>query len=356
MKNIKFNNNPNPFFKELKENVENYFTKNNLKKTGNGYLYTKSAILFPVFIGLYILLVFFNPGALLSILLCVILGLTIASIGFNIMHDGAHGSYSKHKWLNMLSANSLSLVGGSSFMWSIKHNIVHHSYTNVEGVDDDLDNRPFFRMAPSDRHYFFHKYQHLYWVILYMFSYISWVFIQDFRKYFTRKISEMQIKKMTFIEHLGFWSVKLFYCFIFIVLPLYIHGFVSFLVGYLIVACTTGLVISIVFQLAHVVKEAHFEDYNKETGKVEQNWAIHQIQTTVDFATKSKWVSWYTGGLNFQVEHHLFPKISHIHYPEINKIVRETCEKFNVAYLENKTLFQAIRSHVGLLKQMGTAV
>lgn len=353
MSKIKFNNSHSPFFNALKERVDAYFEQNNLNKTGNFKLYSKSLILFPLFLLLYTWIVFFNPGIILSVLFCILLGLVIASIGFNIMHDGAHGSYSSKKWLNALSANTLNLVGGSSYMWKIKHNIIHHSYTNIGGVDDDLDNKPFFRMSPTDPKYAFHKYQHYYWFILYMFSYLSWVFIQDFRKYFTGKISDIKIHKMSTGDHIRFWSMKIGYIFFFIILPTYTLGFIPMFIGYLITSCVCGFTISLVFQLAHVVEAASFPEPDATTHKIETEWAVHQIQTTVDFATKSKIVGWFVGGLNFQVEHHLFPKISHIHYPNINRIVRETCKQFNVPYLENNTLFGAIRSHILLLKQLG---
>ena len=204
MSKVSFNNKQSPFFDSLKEKVELYFKENNIKQTGNFKLFTKSFVLIPLAIFFYVTLVFFNPGVILSVMLCILFGFTISSIGFNIMHDGAHGSYSKYKWINRLTAHSLSAVGGSPFMWRIKHNIIHHSFTNIDGVDDDLNNRPFFRMTIQDPKYKLHKYQHYYWVVLYMLSYPSWVFMQDFNKYFTGKIADYKIRKMDFNDHLKF--------------------------------------------------------------------------------------------------------------------------------------------------------
>jgi linoleoyl-CoA desaturase len=127
------------------------------------------------------------------------------------------------------------------------------------------------------------------------------------------------------------------------------------LIGYTLIVLVTGFIISIVFQLAHVVEDLNFPEPNPETKKIDNEWAIHQIETTANFATKSKLVSWYVGGLNFQVEHHLFPKISHIHYPQINQFVRETCEQFNLNYIEFPTMLGAVKSHLSHLKQIGVA-
>jgi linoleoyl-CoA desaturase len=127
------------------------------------------------------------------------------------------------------------------------------------------------------------------------------------------------------------------------------------ILGYLIVSMVTGIVIAVVFQLAHVVESVSFNNPDDTNGVIEQEWAIHQINTTSNFATKNPLVSWFTGGLNYQVEHHLFPRISHVHYPALNKIVRETCEKFGVQYNEYGTVIAAVRSHTRHLKTMGIA-
>lgn len=352
---VRFNNKQSPFFDALKLRVENYFQDKKIKETGNIKLHYKTFLLIPAALGLYTELVFFTPTAIVSILLCALLGCVLASIGFNVMHDGAHGSYSQYKWINNMMAHSLCAMGGSTFMWKIKHNQIHHSFTNIHGMDDDLDNRPFFRITREDPRYKMHRYQHYYWVILYMLSYCSWVFVQDFTKYFKGRIGEVKIRKMSLSEHIKFWAVKLTYIGIFIVMPMFFVGVISTIVGYLITALFCGFIIAIVFQLAHVVEHADFPHPNETNNKIEQEWAIHQVQTTVNFATKNKLISWFMGGLNYQVEHHLFPRISHVHYPQISKLVKETCKQFNITYLEYPTMLSAIRSHVSHLKVMGRA-
>jgi linoleoyl-CoA desaturase len=178
----------------------------------------------------------------------------------------------------------------------------------------------------------------------------------DFNKYFSGKIAEhTKMRKMNTPEHFNFWISKILYVFFFIVFPFFFAGIIQTLLGYFIMSFSAGIVISIVFQLAHIVEDAQFVTPNGDSMKIETEWAKHQINTTVNFATRSKSMSWLLGGLNFQVEHHLFPKISHVHYPEINKIVKQTCEEFNVMYKEFPTVLAAIRSHLIHLKNAGIA-
>lgn len=357
MAKIKFNNSDPVFFNTLKQRVENYFTENNLKATGNVKLYSKTVILSATLVASYLWMVFFTPESnLLSLAVCILMGVNIAAIGFNVMHDGAHGSYSSRKWVNSFMGFSLNVLGGNVYLWSQKHNINHHSYTNVEGLDDDIDIEPFIRVHSNQPKSWYHQFQHYYGLFLYGLTYLFWVFLNDFNKYFTGKIAHhTKMRKMDFPEHLNFWISKVLYVFFFIVVPFYFVGIVATIVGYLVMCFAAGIVISVVFQLAHVVQETEFITPTSDTMKIETEWAKHQINTTANFATQNKFVSWLLGGLNFQVEHHLFPKISHVHYPAINKIVKETCAEYNLMYKEFPSVYQAVRSHLLHLKHAGQA-
>jgi linoleoyl-CoA desaturase len=353
MSRLTFNNKNNVFFVALKKKVDDYFKDNKIDPSGNFRLYHKTIVLFALAIGSYFTLLFLHPSVWLSLVLCVLLGLTFASIGFNVMHDGAHGSYSKNEWVNSFMAFSLNIMGGSSYMWKIKHNIIHHTYTNIDEVDDDIDIKPWMRVSKTQPLLWFHRFQHIYWVALYGVMYIFWVYYLDFQKYFSGKIGDMKIQQMTAKDHFLFWFSKVVYTFFIIVLPVIKLGWTETLVGYLLMAAVCGIVISTVFQLAHVVEHVEFPLPDVATNKISNEWAVHQIVTTANFATRSKLVSWYVGGLNFQIEHHLFPRVSHIHYPQISRFVKETCAQFNVKYTEFPTVYSAIRSHVHQLKFAG---
>ena len=355
MARITFSNGKNDFFKSLKQKVDNYFAENNLDTAGNSKLYIKSLILILATVAIYVTLLFFTPPLLISIVLCCVLGMCFSAIGFNIMHEGGHSSFSRHPWINNIAAYSLNAMGGTTYFWKIKHNISHHTFTNIDGHDPDIDVKPFMRLHADHPKYWIHRFQHLYWIVLYGISYFMWVFYQDFEKYFSGKIAPQGgPKKLESKEHFIFWGTKLAYVSIYILIPILAVGFVPFIIGFAITSFVCGLFISVVFQMAHMVEATQFPEPNESSNKIEQEWAIHQVETTANFATRNKLVSWLLGGLNFQVEHHLFPRISHIHYPQINVLVKETCAEYNVNYSEYPTVRQAFRSHLVHIKRMGT--
>ena len=349
----KFPNIKQTFYSELKDRVNNYFEEVRKLQTGNFRLFLKAVILVLGFISVYTHLVFFTPGVLWAVLECILLGCLIASIGFNVMHDGAHGSFSRYKWINKMASHSANFLGADQYMWKTKHNIIHHTYTNISGVDDDIEARPLLRLCNEQEHYKIHKYQHFYFWAAYSLLYIYWVFVTDYKKYFSRKIGSVTLRKMKLSEHLSFWFYKTAHAFIFVVLPIYFAGITSWLIGFLITGMVAGFVLSIVFQLAHTVEHTHFPLPDTATGKMEDEWAVHQVKTTANFATKNRVVSWLVGGLNFQIEHHLFPKISHVHYPAISKIIKQVCSEYGINYIEFPRVRYAVASHISFLRQMG---
>jgi linoleoyl-CoA desaturase len=342
------------FHQELKKRVQNYFTENNINQTGNISLYFKAILLWSSYVFLYVHLVFFTPVLWMASIECILMGGLTAAIGFNVMHDGGHGSFSNSKFWNKIAAFSVNGLGASMLMWNNKHNIIHHTYTNIDGVDDDIEIKPLLRMCPTQKKYKVHRFQHFYVWFLYSLLLIVWVFLTDYQKYFKQKVGSVPIKKMSIFDHFAFWIAKIGYYFMMIALPIYMVGFTNWLVGFLILSMFAGFVLSIVFQLAHTVEETAFPT-PVENNNIENEWAIHQVETTANFATKNKLISWLVGGLNFQIEHHLFPKISHVHYPEISKIIKRTCEEFDVKYIEYKRMRDAVISHALHLKKMGVS-
>jgi len=291
------------FHTELKKRIADYFESRQLKSTGNWKLYSKALILLASYFTVYVHLVFFTPALLWAIFECLILGVLTAAVGFNIMHDGIHGSFSSRSWVNKLAGLTLNMLGANNFMWKTKHNIIHHTYTNIDGVDDDIEAR-----------------------------------------------REVPLKPMKIQDHLSFWFFKLTHFLFFIIIPVSIVGFKSWLIGFLAFGLFTGFVLSIVFQLAHTVADTSFISSEKKAMPIEEEWAIHQLKTTANFATHNKFISWWLGGLNFQIEHHLFPRISHVHYPAISKIIRDTCAQFEIPYIEYPRMRYALVSHVSYLR------
>ena len=340
---------------ELKKRVQAYFDERGIQSTGTPRLFTKAIIMVIAFIALYIQLLVWTPVWYLGVFESFILGGLVAAIGFNVMHDGSHGSFSTNKWINRVAASSISMLGANHFMWNMKHNMIHHSFTNIDGVDDDIEIGILMRMAPTQKRLKMHKFQQYYFWFLYMLLYLFWILFTDYKKYFSKKIGNVPLKKMTLVDHFEFWGVKLYHIAFFIVIPIYAVGWLAWLVGFCVMSVVAGFVLSIVFQLAHTVEQTAFPIADIESHKLPDEFAAHQIKTTANFATRNKLVSWLVGGLNFQIEHHLFPKVSHVHYPAISKIVRKICAEYQLKYIEYPTMRRAVVAHVRFLRSMGRA-
>lgn len=349
----KFQSQTTSFYSELRNRTNQYFKDRKIEPTGNFQLYSKAVILFSLFIGTYIHLVIFQPSVFIILLECVLMGLLTAFIGFNIMHDGSHGSFSKSKIINTIAGMSMNILGSNVFIWNTKHNVIHHTYTNIDDIDDDIDGKPFLRLSPVQKHYKAHKYQHFYFLGAYALLFMFWIFYTDYYKYFNKRIGNYPMPPLKTSDHISFWVFKIIHTFLFVVFPIYQFGFVNWLIGFTLYGAVTGLVLAIVFQLAHTVEGANFPEAKMPENKMEDEWVMHQMKTTANFATNNRIISWFVGGLNFQIEHHLFPKISHVHYPAISKIVKETCKDFNVNYIEFPSMSGAIASHYRHLKHLG---
>lgn len=354
MSKISFSNHNNDFYLSLKSAVDDYFTKRKLKKTGDWRLFSKTIILISSAIAIYCLLIFAHLPAIWALLLCGLMGFLQASIGFSVMHDANHGSYSTKPWINELLGLSANAMGASSFFWKQKHNIIHHTYTNVDGIDDDIAKSPIIRQCETQKWVPAHKVQHLYLIPIYALSSIFWIFFMDFTKYFTHKIYTTEAWKMAGKNHVVFWVTKICYLAFYIILPIKVWGFLPFLAGFLLLHAVMGLTLSLVFQLAHVVEITEFEHVSlDETKHIKTAWAEHQVRTSANFAMNNKLISWFVGGLNFQIEHHLFPRVSHVHYPAISKIVMEKCAAFNLPYNQYPTMSGALASHLRVMKFLG---
>lgn len=353
MAKVTFNNRNNQFFQALKQGVDGYFRENNIKKTGNWELYSKTLILLPLAAACYITLMVAPLSGAAALAICTILGLALASIGFNVMHDACHGSYSSKKWVNEILGYSLNAIGGNCFFWKMKHNIIHHTYTNIEGLDDDIAQSRLLRQSPTQEWLPVHRYQHIYLTLAYAMTLFMWVGMRDFEKYFKKKVYTTPLPPMDRKEHIVFWVSKVFYALVYIVIPIMVWGWLPWLIGYVTMNVIIGVVIAYVFQLAHAVEGPEFDSAGVEDKMIETEWAVHQIRTTANFAPDNKIINWYVGGLNYQVEHHLFPRISHVHYPALSKIVKAKCEEFGLPYYCHPTLWNAIDSHVKTMKKLG---
>lgn len=343
------------FFRTLNSRVNSYFKENNIEKTGNWKIHLKTVILFTVFLVPYFLILTLDMPFWVHLLLTIVMGIGMAGIGMNVMHDANHGSYSTKSWVNKFMGGTIYVLAGNVHNWQVQHNVLHHTYTNIIGHDEDLEAGRIMRFSKEAEWHKFHRFQQYYAVFLYGLLTFNWAITTDFkqmRNYLKRKLSYGEPKSPKIL-----WTTliitKIIYMGIWIVLPMIIGiTWWKVLVGFFVMHYTAGLILSIVFQLAHVVDEAANPQPN-EVGEMENTWAIHQLFTTVNFAPKNKIVNWYTGGLNHQIEHHIFPHISHVHYGKIAKIVKETAKECQLPYYEYKTMSAAVVAHFKHLKTLG---
>jgi linoleoyl-CoA desaturase len=348
--------NQSAFYSTLRQRINQYFSDLNIPKTGNYHLYIKAVILFALYILPFVAIFVFDLSIFWTLACYFLMGAGKAGLGFNVMHDSNHGSFSEKKWLNNLFSYTMDMVGGNAVAWKIQHNILHHTYTNVYGHDEDIHDKPFLRLSPEGKWSKYHKFQHYYAILLYGMATLSWVSVKDFRQmaiYRKEGLLEKIGVKPTAV-YINLVIGKVLYLFAFIALPLIIghHSWYIYIIGFFIMHFVAGLITTLVFQLAHVVEETDFIKPDEEN-HLENSWAIHQLLTTSNFAPKNSILGWYIGGLNYQIEHHLFPQISHVHYAGIAPIVRKTALEFNIPYYQTETFMAAVVSHWKMLRQLG---
>jgi linoleoyl-CoA desaturase len=343
----------NDFQAELRRRVDEYFRSSGRRQRDCPWMYAKTAILLAAFAAAYGLLVFVAQGWWQALPLAVLLGLAAAAIGFNVQHDGGHRAYSDHPWVNKLMAMTLDLIGGSSYLWHHKHGVIHHTYVNITGHDTDIDLGALGRLTPHQKCLPFHRWQHWYLWPLYGLLAMKWHLYDDFHDLIAGRVGGHRVPRPKGWDLVIFLAGKAFFFALAFGAPLLFHPFWVVLVFYGVAAGVGGVVMSLVFQLAHAVEEAEFPLPRPDTGRIDKAWAIHQVETTVDFARGSRVLSWLLGGLNFQIEHHLFPRVCHVNYPAISKLVEEACREFGVRYSEHRSFRAGLASHFRWLRRMG---
>lgn len=354
---ITFQNSLNrDFTSELHKRVNSYLKTKKNGRYANGWMVFKTIFMLSFYFIPYFIYV---SGAVTQywvyLILVAIQGVATAGIGLSIMHDANHGAYSRKKWVNNFLGYTLNLVGGNATNWKIQHNIMHHTYTNIAGHDEDISPRPILRFSPHSKRLPMHKYQFIYAWFLYGLMTFTWVLFKDFKQLLGYTKSGI-LAKQTDEKKAWAWLIftKVIYLTYVLVIPILVLPFAAWQVflGFFLAHYIAGFILGIIFQPAHVMEENEFP-LPEEGGKIEDNWSVHQLKTTINFAQKNRVLSWYVGGLNYQVEHHLFPNVCHIHYREISGIVQKTAKEFNLPYKSIPTFRQALISHGRMLYKLG---
>jgi linoleoyl-CoA desaturase len=354
---IKFlNSNQTNFHHVLRQRVDEYFLSSNISSHANALMVFKTIFMLALYFVPFALIVSAVATGFLFWLCWFVMGWGLAGIGMSVMHDANHKAYSSSNRINTIIGYSLNLVGGDARNWKLQHNILHHTFTNIHPADEDVSDKPGLRFSPNSSHKSAHRYQFIYAFFLYSLLTFFWVILKDLFQVF--RYQRLGVTKensgefrMTLLK-LILWKIGyLAYTIIWPVMVLDVPVW-HVLLGFVLMHLVAGLILSLVFQLAHVVDTAEFPVTNAN-GDIENEWAIHQLTTTANFSGKNKLLTFYLGGLNYQIEHHLFPKICHVHYPQIAPIVADTAKEFGLPYVQFPAFSTALASHIRLLKKLG---
>ncbi len=357
-KTIKFpKNSANDFISDLRLRVAEYFESNHISRFANAGMIIKSITILAMYLIPYFIVLtvnITNPWTVLY--LWIIMGIGSAGIGLSIMHDANHGSYSKNQKINRILGYLLNFIGGSAVNWRLQHNYLHHGYTNVDGMDEDIDPGVVMRLSPHKKRLRIHRWQHIYGWFLYGLMTLSWVTAKDYaqlKRYRNRGLLVKQNQSYKWLLRELIISKVFFYGYL-LVLPL-IFSEVAWwqtIIFFVIMHFIQGFILTIVFQPAHVMPVSEYPLPDEE-GNLENTWAIHQMYTTSDFSPKSRIFSWYVGGLNYQIEHHLFPNICHMHYKNLSNIVKKTASEHGLPYNVQDNFIIALINHGRMLKKLG---
>ena len=342
------------FHNDVKERVNEYFISGNISKGANAEMLFKTLFIMIGWVGTYLLIIFnvVNPFIMLG--LALIHGFLTAMIGMNIAHDAIHGAYTKSLKNNKIIGLIFNLVGANDYVWGISHNKVHHTYTNIPQHDEDIHQVPILRMEPTQKLWWIHRFQHIYAFGVYSLATLSWVFIKDYVKFFQHQLGGHYRATFPKKEIFRLFFYKSIYYIMFLVIPLVMVDLAWYwvILGFVAAHLVEGITLAIIFMLAHIIEDVDYPEPDAD-GNMDMPWADLQMHTTANFAIKNRFVNYVTGGLNFQIVHHLFPKVCHVHYPKISEIVKQTALDHNLPCIEHKTFFGAIASHTRILKKFG---
>jgi linoleoyl-CoA desaturase len=343
------------FHNAVRSRVEEYFRSTGRRPRSAAAMYWKTAVVLAWLAASYALLVFAAQAWWQAVPLAVALGLAMAAVGFNIQHDAGHNAYSDRPWINRLLARTMDLIGASSYVWHWKHGILHHTFVNSTGHDDDIDLGPLARLTPHQKRLGFHRFQHWYLWLLYGSATIKWEFYDDFRDVLTGRLGAVRFPRPRGWDLVTFLGGKAVFFALALGLPLLVHSPGVVVLYFGVVSCVLGVVLGVVFQLAHCVGQAAFPLPGPQTGRIDNAWAVQQVETTVDFARQSRVAAWLLGGLNFQIEHHLLPRVCHVDYPALAPLVEQTCREFGVRYAVHQTFWSGLASHYCWLRRLAVA-
>ena len=355
---VKFSRDNSGFGKVLRERVDKYFVETGKKRYGGFQMYLKTFIMLSLYFIPWAIFTFAGLEGGAFWVAEIVMGFGLAGIGLNIMHDGNHNSYSNKPWINKLMGRTIDLVGANAEMWMIQHNVLHHTFTNIDGLDEDIDPASVLRFNPNKPLYKIHRFQHIYAWFFYSLMTIFWMLPKDWMslsRYHKKDLIKTTGRSTTALFFHMLWTKALYFGYS-LVLPLIFSGLPwhYIVLGWLVMHAVAGFLMAIIFQPAHVMEHNVFPQVGEEGLQLDSTRLEHQLQASANFGMKNRVLSYLCGGLNFQIEHHLFPNICHVHYKALSEIVRDTANEFKLPYRGDMTFRDALVLHTITLKNLGT--
>lgn len=389
------------FYDTLRERVVARLEERNLVRRGGYEIWIKAVFLL---IGFWYFLInmYLSPSFGIAAVNSVAMGVFAAFIGICIQHDGNHGAFAFGRFWNKIAGWTLDMIGASAFTWEFQHMLGHHPYTNLldcveedrkekgedvgigekdqESDPDVFSSFPAMRLHPYNKASSFHKYQHIYGPFLFALMTLSKVFQQDLEVILTKRLYHIDAtcRYGSLFNQVRFWIMKAITTGYMLILPCYYHGIVKGLSLFVIGHCTCGEMLATMFIVNHVIEGVSYAQKTASTivtsrpktitgetpmSKLTLNikkevplndWAAVQCQTSVNWSAGSWFWNHFSGGLNHQIEHHLFPSICHTNYVYIQDVVETTCNEFGVPYQNEKNLGVAYFKMIKHLKFMGS--
>ena len=339
------------FWAELKAAVTEHLAgeaSRGRPQTGDARLQRKAAVIVLWFALSYGALLL-APTFAAALLAALSVAFAASALGFGVFHDANHHTLFQRASLNLRAARFCSvLLGPSRHFWVHKHQGLHQRQPNVIGWDDDLETRGRLRFSPACTWEPRFRRQELKALCYYGLNTVEWLFWKDLRCLFGGRLNKWHALQLNKQERTEFLVCKALYVLLFVLPPFLVLPLAWAVAAFVLFHFVLSWVLAVVFQLAHLTPGMEFDGV-----RAGDDWALHQLRTTADFATGSRLATWFTGGLNHQIEHHLFPNVAHTHYPGLRPIVRAIAERHGVQCHDLGSIMSALRQHFALLQMLG---
>ena len=346
---------PEHVFNQIREKANAYFASTKAPRHGNFFLAFKFFSM-AALIGLGYYGVLHATNFIVLLLSYMLFGFMFLIMGINFGHDGAHHCVTGNRRLdNFIFQMVFGLQGLSGYVWQIRHNFSHHIFPNVYENDTDLEISNLIRLSPTQKKLPIHKYQHIYAPFIYMTFSLAWIFFVDISMFSRSKHANLRLGKVPFSEVIKLITIKITYLFIFLYLPIHYSSLSleTVVLAYLLMNVVASVFLAFTFFISHHVMEADYAQAEVTNKMVPDSWVHHQIVTTIDFLPESPLANYIFAGFNLHTAHHIFPEVSHVHYPALTRIIKETMEENHLNWYKSYSFMDGVRSHFKKLKKNG---